>query len=285
MTPKELAHRLVDEFETFNSPGVWTFLRHSVVLNQMRDRIDDPNLVNQGGVGLCGPAAFLRNLLIDDPVLYALVGRDLYQRAAAHLTRGHDNHGGVFLQPDKDLLGYQIPTDAVSKDLVIPQADWMILASIRQSCRHWFWQHHFYQAKGDEGGTSADQMIDIFKDMGYSKVVNATGRNNAHKWFAAYAAGTYVNAGYHVTMMIDANLLVPLMQYVSNEIPLHWVDLATPIGGTAAALSFKIWTWGYKQLVSIPVPGGGPNLPTDSLGNLSSDAFLKYFYGFVAAKY
>ena len=59
-------------------------------------------------------------------------------------------------------------------------------------------------------------------------------------------------------MMIDANLLVPLMQYVSNEIPLHWVDLATPIGGTAAALSFKIWTWGYKQLVSIPVPGGGP---------------------------
>jgi hypothetical protein len=285
MTPKELAKQLCDEFGAREGPGVWTFLHRTALAEQLSARIDDPNLINQGQVGLCGPAAFLRDLIIDDPVLYAIVGRDLFERGSAHLVRGHGNHGGVFLEPDKDLRTYNIPFDKSGKNLVIPEADWMVLASIRQSCRHWFWQHHFYQAKPDEGGTTADQIVDLFNDMGYTKVVNATGSKNEHTWYTANTGGLYVAAGYHVMMMIDANLLVPLTGYTAGEIPLHWVDMATPITGPPNAITFKIWTWGRQQLVSLPVPGGGPNAPTDSSGNLSSTSFLKYFYGFVAAKF
>jgi hypothetical protein len=289
VTPKDAAKQLCNEFEAREGPGVWTFLHRTAVAQQMQDRIDEPNLVNQGGVGLCGPAAFLRDLIIEDPVLYAIIGRDLFERGSAHLVRGHGNNGGLFLEPDKDLRTYNIPIDVASKtkDLVIPEADWMVLASIRQSCRHWFWQHHFYEAKRSEGGTTADQIVDLFKDMGYSKVVDATGSKNEHSWYTAYTAGLYAAAGYHVMMIIDDNLLVPLTQPTLSEIPYHWVSLESPLTGPANAITFKIWTWAIKQLVSVPVAGSS-NFPvsgTDAAGNLSATSFLKFFYGFVAAKF
>jgi hypothetical protein len=286
MSPKETANSLIAEFETRSGGGVWTYLHRARLASELRERINDPNKINQGNCGLCGPAAFVRDIATDDPVLYAAVARDLFDVGRAHLTRGQGKNGGLFLEPDKDLRTCPLPFDKDGVDFFIPEADWLMLATVRQTCRHWFWEHHFYKPDPHEGGTWPKEVAAFFKDVGYTTVINSTdSKQDYHSWSSADAASRFAAAGYHVMIQIHTNLLVPYQTYEEKKADAanHWVELASPIRYTPGRVTFTLWTW--HTLVNVPVAGTSPQAPVDKSGNLTADGFLQHYYGYIAAKY
>jgi hypothetical protein len=121
------------------------------VADELDVRVDDPTKIYQRQVGLCAPSAFLEDLVTDDPVHYARMAHELFELGFTHMVRGAaPRSGGMFLKPDEELRAYPIPVDKSGSDSIIPEADWLMLSSIRQAYDFWGWQH-FYKAKPDRG--------------------------------------------------------------------------------------------------------------------------------------
>jgi hypothetical protein len=262
---------------------VWPRLNRRRVADELDARVDDPTKIYQGQVGLCAPSAFLEDLVTDDPVHYARMAHELFELGFTHMIRGAvPRAGGKFLKPDEDLRTYPVPRDAGGANPVIPEADWLMLASIRQAYDFWGWEH-FYKAKPDEGGTDPDDIAKIFKDTGYTDVVNASGKSHWHKQTSAELASRYVSNGYRVVLIINADLLVPLTSYSGKDELNHAVGLISPITGIPSAVQCTFFTWGTT--VSVPQPAARNSPALDRFGNMTIATFLKYFFGFIAAKY
>jgi hypothetical protein len=289
MTPKEKAHERIDALRNQPGKGVWTHLHRATVADQLDVRVDDPTKIYQGQVGLCAPSAFLEDLVTDDPVHYARMAHELFDLGFTHMLRGPvPRAGGKFLKPDEDLRTYPLPMDPLGADPVIPEADWLMLASIRQAYDFWGWEH-FYKAKPDEGGTSTDDIVKFFKDTGYTDVINKTSKADWHSLSSAVFASDYVNRGYRVVLIINADLLVPLAGYSGKDELNHAVGLISPITGIPANVECTFFTWGTTLRVPLRIPAPPPltlkSPPLNQFGNMTIETFLKYFFGFVAAKY
>ena len=70
MTDKEWALELVKQFDERWEPGVWTHIQREDLVNSLRDRLNDPDSLNQGNTNLCGVASFVSRLVADDPIGY-----------------------------------------------------------------------------------------------------------------------------------------------------------------------------------------------------------------------
>jgi hypothetical protein len=281
--PKDIAHQRIANLRAGSGPGAWRFLHRRTVADELDARVDDPTKIYQGQVGLCAPSAFLEDLVTDDPVHYARMAHELFELGFGHMIRGPvPRAGGKFLKPDDDLRSYPLPRDPTGTNLVIPEADWLVLASIRQAYDFWGWEH-FYKAKPDEGGTDPDDIEKFFKDTGYSHVVNATGKSHWRDQNSAVAASQYVSRGYRVVLIINADLLVPLVPSSGKDELNHAVGLISPITGIPSAVQCTFFTWGTTVNVPQPAAPSGPAL--DRFGNMTFGTFLKYFFGYVAAKY
>jgi hypothetical protein len=277
---KDNAHKRIDRMRKQSGAGVWPRLHRATVADQLDARVDDPTKVNQGQVGLCAPSAFLEDLITDDPEHYARMGHELFDLGMTHMLRGPvPKAGGKFLIPDEDVRTYPIPTGAGD----IPEADWLMLSSIRQAYDFWGWEH-FYKAKPDEGGTDTDDLAKFFKDTGYAKVVNSSGKSHWHKQASAMQASQYVSQGYRVVLIINADLLVPLAPYSGKDELNHAVGLTSPITGGPSQVQFTIFTWGKS--LNVPLNMADPHAPpVNQFGAMTWTTFLRYFFGFIAAKY
>jgi hypothetical protein len=289
MGPKDIAHQTIDNFRAHAGPGVWTHLHRATVADQLDIRVDDPTKIYQGQVGLCAPSAFLEDLVTDDPEHYARMAYELFELGMTHMLRGPVPHaGGKFLRPDEDLRTYPLPLDKIGGNPVIPEADWLVLASIRQAYDFWGWEH-FYKAKPDEGGTSTDDIEKFFKDTGYTDVVNKTSKADWHKQSSAVLASDYVSRGYRVVLIINADLLVPLAGYSGKDELNHAVGLISPIIGIPSMVECTFFTWGTTLRVPLRIPAPPPLVdhspPLNKFGNMTIETFLKYFFGFIAAKF
>jgi hypothetical protein len=280
---KDIAHQRIANLRAGSGAGAWKHLHRRRVADELDARVDDPTKIYQGQVGLCAPSAYLEDLATDDPVHYARMAHELFELGFTHMIRGPvPRAGGKFLKPDEDLRTYPIPLDKNSANPVIPEADWLMLSSIRQAYDFWGWEH-FYKAKPDEGGTDPDDISKFFKDTGYSKVINSTGKAHWHKQSSAELASQYVSQGYRVVMIINADLLVPLTSYSGKNELNHAVGLISPIIGIPSMVECTFFTWGTT--VRVPVTPGTNSPPLNKFGNMDVSTFLKYFFGFVAAKY
>src|SRR5262249_49300089 len=215
---------------------------------------------------------------------YARMAHELFEIGFTHMIRGAvPRAGGKFLKPDEDLRTYAVPRDAGGTNPVIPEADWLMLASIRQAYDFWGWEH-FYKAKPDEGGTYANDMLKFYKDTGYAKVIDGTGKSNWQSLPSAMHASQYVSDGYKVVLFINGDLLVGQGGGYVGQIDLNRVvGLVSPITGVPNAVNCDLYPWGTKLHIPGPVAPNAP--PLDSFGNMKIDTFLKYFFGFIAAKY
>jgi hypothetical protein len=282
---KEEAKALVDQFAARNGPGVWTYLHRNVVAAELKARIDDPTKINQGQVGYCGPAAFLQDLATDDPALYAKMAGDLFDLGFAHAPRGVGGLPvGRFIVPDKWLRTFPIPFNKNGEQTYLPEADWLMLSSIRNASNEWWLDSVLlWTNKGAAGGTRADDLVDMFKAVGYSSVVNQVGRAAANSQFHALQASTLVDAGWRVVLFIDAALLAAMPAGTPSGLN-HAVGLLTRLDGFPNALKGAVFTWG--QTMRLPVTPSWPGGPTlDAAGNMTWATFAQYFYGYVAARY
>jgi len=258
------AKRIVDEYlskmdgEHLVSP--WKKISKEDLGRGLKARVDDPALISSKVVNLCGPAAFFHNLAIDDPVMYAQVGIDLYGPNVAKL-------GTRQFWASRDLMNITPPSG-------MDAADWIILAALRD---HQNMVLDFDSAGGTLSGVSMPNELEKwFKESGYKSISDETNLFFSKSQENIKKAGRLVAGGQRVCLLINSNMLNPSTQMQNSMFPDHWVVLKKAAHGSAVSInhgniSFKVHSWG--KILSVP-----------STGLLKIGDFEKNYYGYIAAK-
>jgi hypothetical protein len=282
MTPQqEKAKGLLTAFDGVGN-GVWRHLHRHVVYGQLIERVDDPTKIDQGQLGLCAPSAFLEDLVTDDPVLYVRMAKELFDVGSTHMVKGPGRTGGRFIQTYPDLRSWPIPYDSSGTNRA--EADWLMLSSIRMSS-DWLKEANFFKAVFDPGyfGTKAQEIEEFFTDTGYSSVINATDKSGWQNLYTASMASALAADGYHVVLFINADLLDPGATLTGYSECNHVVNLLGPINGLGSnSVHCTFWTW--ARTLAVPVQRA-PSPLLGASGNMTSDVFLSYYFGYIAAKY
>jgi hypothetical protein len=249
------AMKLIDEFSKRNIPGAFIHLHRETIAKELAARVMKPSLINQGEAGLCPSAAVVYNVACGNVVEYVKAVTQLYDTGRATIGKWQ-------LDPDADLKIYKPSVGAV------PEADWIIMSSIRDS-ENWFVD---YQSVSDNGGAWGDEVGKWLRKAGYTDVkeewnyaMNKTAEN-------LQEADSLYSKNYQICLLIDADLLAGKTAALSR--PNHWVVLASNISTNFALpttnVTMKVFTWGTLRAL--------PDRPMQ-LGD-----FVDYYYGYVAAK-
>ncbi|MBR0869398.1 hypothetical protein JQ633_03440 [Bradyrhizobium tropiciagri] len=241
--------------------GYWPHLDRDEVGVGLLLRLAKPSLLRQGDANLCGPAAFLFNLLSDQPGEYAKYTMDMYENGAAKIHR-------FLIKPSGALRAYALPAGAVDP------VDWLTMSSLRNS-EDWF--IHFDSTDGTlSGATTQMELAWWFDQAGYTGIKeDANIARHQRDTDNMDEASRLYSAGYRVCLLIDDQMLYASKQTKSGSVVLrdrHWVVLRSKIDRSGGNVKMNIFTWGdgdYK------VPQGDP---------LTVSQFLENYYGYVAAK-
>jgi hypothetical protein len=289
MSTKADATNLVNAFAARTKGGnLWKSITRKDLAAGLLERIADPTKINQGHAGLCAPASLIFSLANDDPVAYARAAIELWET-------GETKIGTLKIKAGSDLMNYQLPaTNSV------PPADWVILASIRDS-ENWFFD---YESVNDSGSSSVGESVKWMKKVGYQDVVDKMNGVFGSNLEMAKQASAYYSKGYKVLLRINVVLLDETDANQGAHRGNHIVALISPItfnlqtifvkGGPPncfrdppgprvcyyppdttyedGTLSFKVYTWGKER-----------NVPYS--GTLTVKGFVDSFWGFVAGKY
>ncbi|MEP6848409.1 MAG: hypothetical protein ABI999_06105 [Acidobacteriota bacterium] len=267
---KETATTLVNQF-VLNPVMVskWPQIQRLDLGSGLLARIENPNLINQSGTPLCGPATLVRSLAQINPDGYAQAAIDIYTKAQAKINN-------LTVTPGAELLRSAVPANT-------DPADWLMLCSVRDSS-NWFLSPGGWFGNNLAGITVPATIEKWFKDAGYTKVINDTSLTGGDipsvKSMCVQRASQRWADGYNVAMLVDSDVLKASNQDdILSLYPDHWIVLASTIdkAGTmnySDLCSFKAYTWGTLRQVP-ETPPGNP---------LTYEKFLNKFYGFVAAK-
>jgi hypothetical protein len=252
-----IAFDAIGAFSKRTYSGKFSHLSRAKIAEQLRARVINPSLIDQGEAGLCPAAAVVYSLARSKVVEYVQAVIDLYEKGKAQTHKWS-------IEPCSDLLAYKPPSTAG-----IPEADWIIMASIRDS-ENWFFD---FQSETDNGGAWGHEVERWLKKAGYTDVKSDwnfsfnKGVANLQKAHELYLAD------YQVCLLIDADMLKGETAIRSR--PNHWVVLSSPVNAVfsspATPVSMRVFTWGKKQM-----------LPKEAT---PLDDFLDYYYGYVAAKF
>lgn len=127
-------------------------LKVPMVAYQLVARVLEPRLVEQAGYGLCGPATFAVHLAKTRPVEYVELAYNLLKSGTAKI-------GTLDVAPNQLVREHDPHT--------IPHADWLVLASIRNS------DQQLDQDLAKYGGTTFFEMVKWLNLAGYGTVVGA----------------------------------------------------------------------------------------------------------------
>jgi hypothetical protein len=271
MSAQDDAKKLVDTFAASGAAPGWLGMNRATVAAGLKERIDDPDKIDQGSTSLCGPADFVRDIATDRPVEYAQAAIDLFKTGRGHIGRLQIK-AGVFLR-----------THVVPATAGIHQADWIVLASIRDS-DNWFFD---YQSETDDAAaiTMPHSKEKWLKQAGYSEVINDTNVAFIKDLACATRASGLFSSGYKVALFINANMLYADKMNNPSLTPDHWVALASPMRiksinlarpGTlnedpTSYVTFSCYSWGKRY----PVPASG---------TLTDYRFCSNYYGFIACR-
>jgi hypothetical protein len=284
---------MIEAFSKKKAPGLWKHISRQKVAQQLRERVMNPLLINQGKAGLCPSAAVAYSLALVRPVDYVRAVIDLYERGRARIDKWD-------IEPCGDLRQYRLPVCG-QDGCPPPEADWIIMASIRDS-EYWFQDYH---SVSDQGGAWGNDVARWLRKAGYTTVLEDW-HKTAHKdRVVLEAAQNYYDNDYQVCLMIDAAIIDGAPPRHPPR-PDHWVVLASDIeitleapnpktvkaaplpqkfptgGGLNYAVQFKVFSWGKRIQVHSPLSPGAhaaPNAP------VPLNTLLEHFYGYVAAKY
>ncbi|TWT11742.1 hypothetical protein [Reyranella sp. CPCC 100927] len=255
---------LLDDFAAQKGPGVWPKLSRATLVSGLRTRLGNPNAVAQKSTPLCGPASFVRALIIDKPSAYVQAAIDLFNTGQATI-------GDLKIKP-----GEWVRTSQPEGNT--HQADWIMLASIRDSANV---TPAVAFNLGLGGVTPPRDLEAWFTAAGFStsSCATVTQSNLLTAEMNVRSANAFFSSGHHVAMLIDSAVMYQATQDDSvSAVPTHWVTLATAIKpgqsfDDDAPISLSVFSWGGIQTI-----------PEYSSSPLKKKNFLRKFYGFVAAK-
>lgn len=247
------------DFENSIAPSLWPNLDKKQVVADMRSRINDPFLVNQGGQPFCGPAAILFELVRKQPLRYAQICRSLFETGSCQTQTKHVEAPPRLRQSQGQLR--------------MSQADWMVLATLRNSENLIF----PVDPNAPEIIRNLSGMTKSWEMNGWAReVLGYTNVKYDHTYIFGEldalqeAANAIAKGGVAFALITAEGLLEnqhPLVPY-----PSHWISLLGNISiqpGTfgqpnSGKISFDIYTWAQKRHVDV-----------------SQDTFKDYLWGIV----
>ncbi|HEX2887498.1 hypothetical protein [Vineibacter terrae] len=250
------AQQIVNDFAAKTDAGAFKWLDRSTIASGLRARLNNPYLINQGQSGLCPSAAVVFQIARTKPEAYAQAVTDLFDTGKAKI-------GKWSLAPCQDLKDHRVPAS-------IAEADWIIMASIRDS-ENWFID---YESETDRGGAWGNEVAAWMKKAGFTDI------KEDWNYFFSKDVGNLVMArhwcaaNYQVALLIDADMIDGKLKTLISK-PNHWVVLDSKsfvILSKQDPVSFPVYTWGKR----ITIPRNG----TLNLGD-----FLDMYYGYIACKY
>ncbi len=248
--------------------GVWNHLDKQQIVNDLRDRIADPFQIQQGEQPFCGPAAVVFELIRKQPHRYIDICQSLYEHgsfdgftkkivAAGRLCRSYGN-------------------------LRMAQADWMILATLRD-CANMVVPVHPKAPRlvREFGGmTKPWEMSGWVRELlGYS-VAKSYPTPLWNEFRALQEANNIINSGGVAFALINSQGLLGNNSLLASRFhriyPNHWVTILGNISIEPSTqvvkkkrtrVNFDIYSWGRKIQV-----------------NTDAAAIRDYFWGITIGK-
>jgi hypothetical protein len=208
--------------------GPWKNVTWATVQDEAGQRIFDPNMIHQGtNTPLCGPSVIVHALASQDPVGYATLVKEVFQKAEVNGTRADD-----------DLLN-------ASPLTVMDEADWMVLSCMRDT-ENWLVDY--------EGGTITDEGFAGMTMPGeiqewmetLLKCVETT-------TYISYACGEVDNVtavkdlldrhgnDIIVAMLVDFHYFQNKPQDATANVPSHWVRVLSIPQASAAQIKIEAY--------------------------------------------
>jgi hypothetical protein len=249
---------LIANFAAASGPGAFPNIRRTDVVDGLRARLADASTQNQGAASLCGPAAFLFCLLVDQPEVYVQYVVDLY-------TSGKAKIGSLAIHPSDKCRRYS------PNPRQIAPVDWIALASLRDSENSVF---DYDSVKDTASGiTMPHSMAAWFRAAGYRSVNNVTnvfftkGRSDID------TAHHLTVQGRWVCLFVNAAVIEKKPDLGRTLSPNHWVVLLDPGGPVKdGKFNITIYTWGEERRVP-------------ATGDMEVKGFCHGLYGYVSAVY
>lgn len=229
------AEGAIADFERSIAPSAWPFLDKATVIADLRARVNDPFQINQGGQPFCGPAAVLFELVRKQPSRYVEMCRSLF------LVGGFQGYSHYIAASDELRHNSR-------GDLKMGQADWMVLATLREMENVLFpVEPNAPDLMRDLAGmTKSWEMKGWIREiLGYK---NAD-YNHSYVMFDIKAmndAASAIQAGGVAFALITAEGMLgdnsPLIPF-----PSHWIAILGNIAVQSDPVNFDIYTWS-KQM-------------------------------------
>jgi hypothetical protein len=259
------AIKMIIKFSTRSSVGAWPSLNRLQVAEDLGKIVNNPDAINQGALGLCGPAIFFNTLLRVDPVAVVACAISLFETGTGRI-------GELLIAPDSDLTSQDyarvVPMMASN---VVPQGEWMLMSALQDTSNVFIdyegtpsadWPNPF----GDDGTQTGD-VVDWLTRCGLFKSVED--KSGVIVNTVAEAKALMPGGGTYVIMVVNADMLYPSSPIPTVSKPNHYIALRTPVTtvGATTDVRFRYWTWGDPE----------------SSKQMSEERFSKLYWGAVVA--
>ena len=241
----------LDKFARSTQTGVWTHLDKRQIISDIRDRIIDPYQIKQGEQPFCGPAAVVFELIRRQPDRYIQICQSLYEHGS------FEGYSKNFVAAGRLCRSYG--------NLRMAQADWMILATLRD-CANKIVPVHPKAPKliRELGGITKPWEISgwIRELLGYTQSKSHPTPLSG-EFQAIQAANSTIESGGVALALINSQGLLGNNSFLAARFhriyPNHWVTIVSNIlvesptkisKHSHSRIEFDIYSWGRKIHVS-----------------------------------
>jgi hypothetical protein len=231
--------------------GVWTHLDKRQIISEIRDRIENPYQIKQGEQPFCGPAAVVFELIRRQPDRYIQICQSLYEHGS------FEGYSKNFVAAGRLCRSYG--------NLRMAQADWMILATLRD-CANKIVPVHPKAPKliRELGGITKPWEISswIRELLGYT-LSKSHPTPLSGEFQAIQAANSTIESGGVALALINSQGLLGNNSFLAARFhriyPNHWVAIVSKIlvesptkvsRNSYGRIEFDIYSWGRKIHVS-----------------------------------
>ncbi len=277
-TAQQEAIDVVNAFRAETSTGAFTPRRDDVA-DRALALVNDPTFVEQGALGLCGPAAVHRLWIKRDPKAFATYLTTMYDTGSASfgdnsISAGSDLRNQDYYGRAVPAMQAVAPAGADTAQFVCPSADWVAMSALRDASNIFL----DFEGLPDEeyaAGTSSSEVAAWLRSTGLYASVSDEGNFLLTKGLD-HAEALQPGAENDVVLLINAHILTSSAvhghkksdEFIGRAFPNHFVVLESAVTEpTADEVEFDCWTWGAVVHV-----------------RLRKDVFNPNYYGAVIAR-
>lgn len=236
---------LLQAFAGNPAPAPWKGFTRQEVAGRLAQLAADADLVDQGNLNLCGPAAFYRAWIRRDPLAFVRFAVELFDT-------GRSSINGYEVAPDDDaVLATDYAAELRKSPGLPPAADWMVLGSIRDAENALY----DYEGKPDEDVAAMTMPGEIVEwleaSRAYPSIVDEV--NTFFTKGLDHATGLAPAPGRQIIVLINTLMLTngdpspslgAVQDYVLSKFPNHYIGLESPIVDLGGSVQFTYWSWG-----------------------------------------